>query len=118
MLCTKEEFITHLVIFSKGLVTISVPDNQPIDIGSTAIVTCTPPDIPNNVKWYLTDGKNKTTEITEGKEASLTNTSTSNILTLKDISGSWKGMFLHTRKLLDFESILTLHSYFRYIIVH
>ncbi|XP_026085010.1 adhesion G-protein coupled receptor F3-like [Carassius auratus] len=80
----------------RGLITIKGPQKA-IDIGSSADITCTPPDILGEVKWFLTDVKNKTTEITEGKEAALTkaastktNLPETNIVKLKDISGSWK----------------------------
>lgn len=98
MLCDKEEFITqsHLV-FSKGIVTITVPDNQPIDIGSTAIINCTPPEDLGKVTWLLTGGDNKTTPITTGIEANVgkDNNTISDNVALSNISESWKGMFLH-----------------------
>lgn len=93
-----DEFSAHscLVIFSKGLIDIKVPENQPIDINSTAIITCTTPENLGEVKWFLTDTKNKTTQITKGKEAALSRTDRTDTVTLIGISGSWKGSFPHT----------------------
>ncbi|XP_077094891.1 adhesion G protein-coupled receptor F5 [Siphateles boraxobius] len=73
-----------------GLVTILVPQEKPIDIGSSANINCTPSEPLGHVQWYLTNVKNKTTEITEGNEAQLTS-NRMDILNLMDISGSWKG---------------------------
>lgn len=48
------------------------------------------------VKWYLIDEWNKKkTEITKGQEASFDNKNSEDIVYLKNISGSWKGKFLH-----------------------
>ncbi|XP_052475891.1 adhesion G protein-coupled receptor F5 [Carassius gibelio] len=94
---TLENTTLNSTLVTTGLITINGPQKA-IDIGSSADITCTPPDILGEVKWFLTDVKNKTTEITEGKEAALTkaastktNLPETNIVKLKDISGSWKG---------------------------
>ncbi|XP_067310523.1 adhesion G protein-coupled receptor F4 [Pseudorasbora parva] len=84
-------------LVTTGIIIITVPENQPIDIGSTVDITCTPPQPPpaglSDVEWFLTDANNKTTQITKGIEAELTNKSLTNILQLKNISGSWEGTF-------------------------
>ncbi len=69
-----------------------------IEIGSSPIITCTPPKELRGVavKWFLIDGQNKSTEITTGKEATLKKDNEKNNVELYNISGSWKGMFLHT----------------------
>ncbi len=84
--------------FLQGLITIN-GSQGPVDIGSSTIITCHPSQKLGEVngleevKWFLTYGQNKTTEITSGKEATLKNDSLTDIVELYDISGSWKGMF-------------------------
>ncbi|XP_059375501.1 adhesion G protein-coupled receptor F4 [Carassius carassius] len=75
---------------TRGLIAINGPQKA-IDIGSSANIACTPPEDLGKVKWFLTDVQNKTTEITTGKEATLTPTNLTDIVKLNDISGSWKG---------------------------
>ncbi|XP_051579428.1 adhesion G protein-coupled receptor F4-like isoform X2 [Myxocyprinus asiaticus] len=81
-------------IVTKGLVTINVPQNQPVDIGSQASINCTPQEDLGPVKWLLVGTQNKITEITNGVEASLQkNTHLTDTVYLTSISGSWKGTF-------------------------
>ncbi|XP_048046411.1 adhesion G-protein coupled receptor F1 [Megalobrama amblycephala] len=82
---------TRLV--TTGLISIQVPEDQPIDIGSVANITCTPPEALGEVKWFLTDDKNKTTQITKGQEAKFTKDDRKDIVALSGISESWKGKF-------------------------
>lgn len=86
-----------LCLFSKGLIMIN-GSQGPIDIGSSTKITCRPLEQNGleEVKWFLTYGQNKTTEITSGKEAILKKDNLKDILELYDISGSWKGMFWYT----------------------
>ncbi|KAG1926891.1 adhesion G protein-coupled receptor F4 [Pimephales promelas] len=76
-----------------GLVTIVGPEKQPIDIGSNANINCTPSTDLGEVRWYLTDVENKTTQITTGNEASFQKHGSNDSLHLGVISGSWKGTF-------------------------
>ncbi|XP_052001892.1 adhesion G-protein coupled receptor F1-like [Xyrauchen texanus] len=81
-------------IVTKGLVTINVPQNQPIDIESSVSVNCTPQEDLGPVTWLLVDTQNKTTKITNGVEATLqTNAQLTDTVYLTSISGSWKGTF-------------------------
>ncbi|XP_051723476.1 adhesion G protein-coupled receptor F5-like [Ctenopharyngodon idella] len=87
--------LTDSELITTGIINITVPDNQPIDIGLTATISCRPTEPLGKVKWLLTDQDNKTTPITTGIEANLTQDNLTDIVTLSNISGSWKGMFLH-----------------------
>ncbi|XP_043119437.1 LOW QUALITY PROTEIN: adhesion G-protein coupled receptor F1 [Puntigrus tetrazona] len=77
---------------TNGLIKIA-SDDKVNEIGSTIIITCTPPvQLANiEVKWFLTDRQNKTTELTTGKEAYLKKDNDKDVIELRDISGSWKG---------------------------
>ncbi|XP_065110654.1 adhesion G-protein coupled receptor F1-like isoform X2 [Paramisgurnus dabryanus] len=77
----------------KGLVTINIANQQPVDIGTTATVTCTKQDDLGAVTWSLTNAQNKTTVITNGTEASLSSNNLSDTVTLSNISAVWKGLF-------------------------
>ncbi|KAF4101917.1 adhesion G-protein coupled receptor F3 [Onychostoma macrolepis] len=80
-------------LVTTGIITIKGLHNKTIDIGSSTSITCTrPTDLENaTLKWYLTNTRNKTTEITVGQEANFTNSSLMNTANLINISGSWKG---------------------------
>ncbi|XP_051501785.1 adhesion G protein-coupled receptor F4-like [Myxocyprinus asiaticus] len=80
-------------IVTEGLVTIRVLQNQPIAFGSDATVICETQQDLGSVKWLLTDAQNKTKEITNGTEATLTKADFADTLNLSSISGSWKGTF-------------------------
>lgn len=79
------------LLFSKGLVTITVPQEQPVAIGSSPTITCTRQEDLGSVKWVLTDTQNKSTPITNGKQATLNRTNFTDTVQLVNISGSWKG---------------------------
>ncbi|XP_056623000.1 adhesion G protein-coupled receptor F5-like isoform X2 [Triplophysa dalaica] len=86
---------TQLV--TKGLVTITVPKEQPVAIGSSPTVTCKRKEDLGSLKWVLTDTQNKSTTITDGAEAQLRRNKDNDTFTdtvqLQSISGSWKGLF-------------------------
>ncbi|XP_073725280.1 adhesion G protein-coupled receptor F4 [Misgurnus anguillicaudatus] len=82
---------TTLII--KGLVTINITNEQPVDIGSTATVTCTTQGGLGAVTWSLTNAQNKTTVITYGTEANLSSQALIDTVTLRNISAIWKGLF-------------------------
>ncbi|XP_016139548.1 adhesion G protein-coupled receptor F4 [Sinocyclocheilus grahami] len=90
------------VLVTTGLVSINGPQKA-IDIGSSTFVNCTPPEKLGVVKWFLTDGQNKTTEITSGKEAILKNVNLMDTVELNGISGSWKGTLkcVYTRRSIN-----------------
>ncbi|XP_073683629.1 adhesion G-protein coupled receptor F3 [Garra rufa] len=78
-------------LVTTGLINIEGPQG-PVDIGSSTTITCSrQQNLGDEVKWFLIDMQNKTTEITTGKEATLNTTSSTDILELYNISGSWKG---------------------------
>ncbi|XP_056333412.1 adhesion G-protein coupled receptor F3 isoform X2 [Danio aesculapii] len=83
---------TNLV--TKGFINIDIAEHQPVDINSSATITCTPSgDMGPTVNWFLTNGQNKTTEITNGQEATLKTNGSKSIAQLKYFSESWKGTF-------------------------
>nr|XP_021322955.1 adhesion G-protein coupled receptor F3-like isoform X1 [Danio rerio] len=88
--------VDNTKLVTKGLIDIKINNSQPVDIYSSATIICTPP--PNigsvTVKWYLTNSQNKTTEITDGIEATLTtNQNKISTVQLNNFSESWKGTF-------------------------
>ncbi|KAI7805074.1 putative G-protein coupled receptor 113, partial [Triplophysa rosa] len=85
--------LKRTILVTKGLVTISVPKEQPVAVGSSPTVTCTRQEDLGSVKWVLTDTQNKKTAITNGAEASLSSHKFTDTVQLESISGSWKGLF-------------------------
>ncbi|XP_052009625.1 adhesion G protein-coupled receptor F5-like [Xyrauchen texanus] len=81
-------------IVTQGLVTLRVIQDQPIAFNSIATINCETQQDLGSVKWLLTDAQNKTKEITNGTEASLTKANyLTDSLNLINISGIWKGTF-------------------------
>ncbi|KAK2879134.1 hypothetical protein Q8A67_019925 [Cirrhinus molitorella] len=83
-------------LLTTGLIAITSPQG-PVDIGSSPDITCCPlKNLVNaagleKVKWFLINGQNTSTDITSGKEATLTTSGSTDTVNLRNISGSWKG---------------------------